>query len=128
MGVKRMRPRGATQRLKAITCVNNTQNSHRIIAFVLAQVRRDLSCSGAVVDAAGCLCSVRGATAATPTAATHADCKRVGGNGQRPANATAKVPKALQITVMPSGPGGDVVGKVLRPWPINLPSRSQKTS
>ena len=47
-----MRPRDATRSLKAITCVNNTQNSHRIIAFVLAQVQRDLSCSGAVVAAA----------------------------------------------------------------------------
>ena len=100
MPVKRMRPRGATRSLKAVTCVNNTQNSPPIIASVPTQVQRDLSCSGAVVDAAACLCSARAAIAATSTAATDAGLRRDGANCQRRANVTGEALRALQTIVM----------------------------
>lgn len=102
MGVERMRPRDATRSLKAITCVNNTQNSHRIIAFVLAQVQRDLSCSGAVVAAARSSSSARVATGGTRTAPTRAVLQRASGNCQQRQSGIAEAPRALPITAMPS--------------------------
>ena len=120
-----MRPRDATRSLKAVTCVNNTQNSRLIIAFGSTQVQRDLSCSGAVVDAAGCSCSAWGATAAVPTAATDAGFARAGGNCRRRANGSDEALRALPIIAMPRE-RGDAENE--GPWPINLPPKSKATS
>ena len=97
-----MRPRGATRSLKAIACVNNTQNSQAIIAFVSTQVQRHLSCNGAVVAAAASSSFARAATAGTATVAMPAALLCVECSCQRRVRSTAEAPRALPITAMPS--------------------------
>ena len=123
-----MRPRDATRSLKAITCVNNTQNSQPIIAFGPAQVQQHLSCSAAVDGAARSSSSARAATAGMCTAATHAVSRHVGDNCQRRANASAKASKALRIIVMPSAGAARVDDKRRRPWPISVTPRTNLMS
>ena len=103
-----MRPRDATRSLKAITCVNNTQNSQPIIASASTKVQRDVSFCGSVVAAARSSSSAQGATGGTSTAPTRAVLQRVGGNCQRRASGTAEAPRALPITAMLSGAGARV--------------------
>jgi hypothetical protein len=128
MGVKRMRPRGATRSLKAITCVNNTQNSQAIIAFVSTQVQRELSCNGTVVAAAVSSSSARGATAGTFTAPIRAAWQCVESSCHLQARSTEGAPRALRIIAMPSvhDARGDDGNR--RPWPIRLPSKASLTS
>ena len=97
-----MRPRDATRSLKAITCVNNTQNSQPIIASVSTKVQRDVSFCGSVVAAARSSSSAQGATGGTSTAPMCAVLQRGSGNGQRRASGIAEAPRALPITAMPS--------------------------
>jgi hypothetical protein len=123
-----MRPRDATRSLKAITCVNNTQNSQLIIAFVTTQVQRDLLFNGAVVAAARSSSCAWGATAGTSTVATSAALRRAGGNCQRPQSDFVKAQKVLPIIEMLSAPDAPVVAGSWRPWPINLPPKTNPRS
>ena len=123
-----MKPRIAPRGLKAVTCVQETQNSLLSIAPGLSLVQRlvpSLLCSGSVVVAPRSFSFAPAATAATSTAASPVDVLRA--DAKRPPHASdiAKAPKALPIIVMLN----ETAAPAKRPaWPITVPRKAHPTA
>lgn len=100
-----MRPPAGTEGLKAVPCVNNTQNSKTSVASPLTEVQfvaRWKSSSFVVVAVAASSACAPAATAVKPTAAMSAAWSPVAVNCMRPTGPTAKAPKGERNTEAPS--------------------------